>query len=137
MADTFHCTLVTPESQLLDEEVAYASVPAWDGLMGVAPGRAAVVAKLGDGPLRLDFKQGGSRYFFVGGGFLQIQQNRLTLLTTQATPAEEIVAKQAEEELRAAQQRKAVGDEAIDQRITDTERARTKVHLARQERVDR
>ena len=69
MAETLQCTLVTPSAQLLDEEITYASVPAWDGLIGIAPMRAPLLIKLEDGPLRLDFTQGGSRWFFVGGGF--------------------------------------------------------------------
>ncbi len=39
---TFRCKVVTPTASLLDEPVAYASVPAWDGLFGVLPGRAPI-----------------------------------------------------------------------------------------------
>lgn len=35
MAKTFHCKLITPMAKVLDEEVVYASVPAWDGMLGV------------------------------------------------------------------------------------------------------
>ncbi|HAI13510.1 MAG TPA: hypothetical protein DCM28_17515, partial [Phycisphaerales bacterium] len=51
MATSFQCTLVTPERQLVDQPVTYASIPAWDGLMGVEPQRAPLMIKLGAGAL--------------------------------------------------------------------------------------
>ena len=54
-ANSFQCRLITPTAKVLDEAVVYASVPAWDGLMGVLPNRAPIVAKLGLGELRLQF----------------------------------------------------------------------------------
>ena len=52
MAKTFRCKLVTPSSALLDGQVSYANVPVWDGLMGIQPGRAPILARLGLGELR-------------------------------------------------------------------------------------
>ncbi|NJL32365.1 MAG: F0F1 ATP synthase subunit epsilon, partial [Phycisphaerales bacterium] len=69
MADTFRCTLITPAQQVFDEEVTYVELPAFDGQMGIEPQRAPMVAKLGDGALRLDFARGESRWYFVAGGF--------------------------------------------------------------------
>lgn len=106
---TFHCRVVTPTAKLVDEEVTYASLPAWDGLMGVLPGRAPIVARLGLGELRLDFpettkagnKAGGSRGFLVEGGFVQMSSAGMMILAEKATPVEEISPQKAEEELRA------------------------------------
>ena len=130
MSHTFHCTLVTPEQKLLDEEVTYASVPAWDGLVGVAPSRAPMLIKLGDGPLRLDFTQGGSRYFFLGGGFAQMKDNRLSLLTAEAVPADQIVKSNAEADLKTARERQARSDDALDQKERDLNRARQLIHVS-------
>ncbi len=70
MADTFRCSLVTPERQVLDETVTYAHSrlsgrSAWMHL------RAPLLAKLGDGILRLEFVEGGTRWFFLAGGWLR------------------------------------------------------------------
>ncbi len=113
MADSFNCTVVTPERQVLDSAVTYASVPAWDGLTGVAPQRAPMLVKLGDGPLRLDFAAGGSRWFFVGGGFAQVKDNRLTLLTHETIPAEEIVRQDTQAALKEAEARVALTDDEV------------------------
>ena len=81
MPATFQCTIVTPQQPVLDKMVTYASIPAWDGQIGLAPKRAALLAKLGDGPLRLTDAHGNSSWFFLTGGFAQMKENRLTLLT--------------------------------------------------------
>lgn len=94
--------------------MAYASVPAWDGLFGVMPGRAPLVAELGVGELRLDFAQGGgkggSRSFVIDEGFAHIVANRLTILAKRAVPAESITAAEAQAELAEATARQPGGD---------------------------
>jgi len=130
MTDSLSVCLVTPSKQVLDEQVTYASVPAWDGQMGMAPRRAAIVMKLGDGPLRLDFAEGGSRWFFIAGGFAQMRNNRLTLLSDEAVGAEDIVAGNAQKDFEQAQQVKAVDDEQVAAKQRRIERARIMKHLS-------
>ncbi len=101
MAKTFRCKVVTPTASLLDEPVTYASVPAWDGLFGVLPGRAPILARLGIGELRLDSSEGSrSKSFFVEGGFVQMAGEQLTVLAERATPADKLTVSEAEAQLR-------------------------------------
>src|SRR5436309_715374 len=105
---SFRCRLITPAAQVLDDAAVYASVPAWDGLFGVMPNRAPIVAKLGLGELRIDFAdtgtaKGGSRAFLVEDGFVQMVNNRLTILAAKAFPVESLDAGQAERELAEAE----------------------------------
>lgn len=137
MAQTFQCMIVTPQRQVLDQRVAYASVPAWDGLVGVAPQRAPLLIRLGDGPLRLDppdDDQERSLWFFVGGGFAQMKDNRLTILADEAIPAEEISAEAARAALAAAGG-VAVADDEVQQRDRDLNRARHMLHVVEQAEV--
>lgn len=85
----------------------YASIPAWDGLFGVQPGRAALLARLGTGELRLDYADsakgaGGSRTFVLDGGFVKMAGEELTILAESAVAAETITVADAEAELKAA-----------------------------------
>jgi F-type H+-transporting ATPase subunit epsilon len=140
-ANTFRCRLITPVAKVLDEEVTYASVPGWDGLFGVLPGRAPVVAKLGVGELRLDFPdregaKGGSRAFLVEEGFVQMVNNRLTVLAARAVPLEGIDAGAAQSELAEAERRTlpesgALRAAAAQRREKDRAFARAKIRLAR------
>ena len=138
---SFRCKLVTPTAALVDDQVKYASIPAWDGLMGVLPGRAPILARLGLGELRLDFAdsekgEGGTRPFLVEDGFVKMANDQLTILAERATPAENLTMADAEAELKAAQvpvtastpQARAA---ELDKRSKDKERARAKMHMVK------
>jgi F-type H+-transporting ATPase subunit epsilon len=127
---TFHVTVVTPEEQVLEGDYQYVSIPAHDGQIGIAPKRAPLLVKLGDGPLRLDDANGETAWYFVEGGFAQMSADKLTLLTDKATPADEIDTEAARKALEEAKARAATDDEAIDRRLRDQDRARGKIHTA-------
>ncbi|HRP64217.1 MAG TPA: hypothetical protein PK400_13035 [Phycisphaerales bacterium] len=105
MAKTFRCSIVTPTRSILDENVTYASFPAWDGQQGVMAGQSPLLTRLGIGSLRLDFPEGGSRWFLIENGFAQVQGDKLALLTDVATPAETLSLQEAEAELAEANAR--------------------------------
>lgn len=125
MADTFHCTLVTPERQVFEQEAVYASIPAWDGQLGVAHQRAPLLAKLGDGALRVDDATGTSHWYFIAGGFAQMRENRLSLVANDAVPAGDVTRQSAEAQLSEALARQAITDEEVAKKHRDTERARS------------
>lgn len=127
----FQCVLVTPEKQLLDESITQAIVPAHDGLVGILPHRAPLLVKLGTGPLRIDLPDTSRRYFFVDGGIAQMRSGRLTILTTEAIPAEEVDAEAARAEYAQATASKAIDDKAFEQRQHRLERSRAMQNLAR------
>jgi len=139
---SFTCRVVTPAEQLLDEPVTYASVPLWDGLMGILPGRAPIVARLGIGELKLnvpDPDRGveASRSYFISGGFAQMAGDTLIILAENAEPAENLSESDAQAELAEAEARK-VSPDATDQ-AAESDRlraardaARWKVRLAKQ-----
>src|SRR6516225_9501482 len=95
------CVVVTPERALLDQEVDFVAIPMYDGELGVLPGRAALIGRLGPGELRTRHGQ-ETRRFFVDGGFAQVHDNVVTVLTPRALRAEEINPAAAEQALEAA-----------------------------------
>ena len=84
------CVVVTPERAVLDQVVEMVIVPMYDGELGVLPGRAPIIGRLGAGELRL--KSGGATVarYFVEAGFVQVQRNVVTILTARAVKAEEV-----------------------------------------------
>jgi len=88
MAKTFQCSLVTPQRQELEGEATYANLPAHDGQLGVMADHAPMLVKLGSGPMRLDMAEGSARRFALDGGFAQMRQNKLILITERATEVE-------------------------------------------------
>ena len=126
----FHCVLVTPEEQLLDEPVVQAIVPAHDGLVGILTDRAPLLVKLGTGPLRIDLAGGQRRYFFVDGGVAQMKDNHLTILSTEAVPASEVDAEAARAEYNEAAARRTADPKSAEDREHAMARARAKQQVA-------
>lgn len=130
MSSTFQCTLVTPEQQLLDQPVRYASIPAWDGQIGLMHNRAPLLVQLGDGPMRLELADGSTRTFFVAGGFAQMKDDRLSVLTSEAIESDEIDSQAATAALNEAQARRAFNDDEIRRRDRQLNRARAMLRLS-------
>ncbi len=139
---TFHCRVVTPTEKLIEGEMTYASVPAWDGLFGVLPQRAPLLARLGLGELKLhnaaqNSSLGGDQSFLIDGGFVKMADNCLTILAERAIPADQITLTDAEAELAEAEARQVPSDapdRAAQQKTIrrDLERAQMKVRMARE-----
>jgi F-type H+-transporting ATPase subunit epsilon len=127
---SFNCVVVTPEQQALDETVAQAIVPAYDGLVGILTDRAPLLVKLGTGPLRIDLANGQKRYFFISGGVAQMKDNRLTVLTDEAVPASEIDAETARAEYAEAAARRVTDDKSREERDRQMKAAKVKQEMA-------
>ena len=126
----FRCVIVTPEQQVLDESVTQAILPAHDGLLGILTDRAPLLAKLGQGPLRVDLAAGGTRNYYVEEGVAQMKDNLLTVLTNEATPADEIDAEAARAEYAEAVARRVTDAHGFEDRQRQMARARAKQQLA-------
>ena len=100
-ATELRLVLVTPETTLLDLAVSSLRFPLFDGQIGVLPGRAPLVGRLGVGALKFD-SASGSESYFIEGGFVQIKGSVVTLLTNKAIAAGEIDSSQASSDLEEA-----------------------------------
>lgn len=126
----FRCVVVTPEQQTLDESISQAIVPTWNGLIGILTDRAPLLVKLGVGPLRIDLSGGQRRTFFVDGGVAQMKDNKLTVLTQVAMPAEDIRAETARAELAEATAQRITDQKSFDDRQRKLNRARAMQQMA-------
>ena len=86
MAEPFTCTITTPEAQVFDAPVQSVTLPAHDGRMGVMRNHAPMMVELGEGELSIE---GTDRHeaktrFGIRGGFAQIKDNKLVVLTAAA-----------------------------------------------------
>jgi len=127
--DTFHCSVVTPERQVLDCESTSVVFPAHDGELGVLVDRAPLVCRLGIGVARIDCA-GETTHLYVDGGFAQVVNNRLTLLTQQAKKGSEIDRARAKESLDEAYKLPMLTDAEFESRQQAIRRAEVQLHLA-------
>jgi F-type H+-transporting ATPase subunit epsilon len=76
-------SVISPESVLFEGETDSVVAPAYDGEIGILTGHAPMMALLGKGTLRL----GGGQSFNVEGGFLQVVDNAVRVVTERASAA--------------------------------------------------
>lgn len=112
-----HLKIVTPEKLIFDEEVSQVNVPTELGILGILPNHSALMAKLVPGELTIK-KGSKDESLAVGGGFMQITANTLTIATDLATYATDIDEKAVEEAKKRAEQ-------ALEQKLSDEEMAET------------
>jgi len=109
MSNTLRCSIVTPEKSIFDDTCEQVVVPAHDGEVGIRPGHARFLARLGSGELRIT-SGGTTRGLYVEGGFVQVADDRVTVLTDNACEFEDIDVTEAEHDVELLQG-KMRGDE--------------------------
>lgn len=91
-------SVVTPEKTLLECNADSITVPLFDGAKGILVNHAPMIGGLGPGILQVG-TAGKSERFFVEGGFVQVDNNVVSVLTNVAMPLSDLNASQLEEKL--------------------------------------
>jgi F-type H+-transporting ATPase subunit epsilon len=100
--------VVSVERSLFEGEVEFMIATGAEGELGVLARHAPLMTILKPGPLRIQEIFGGpEQVLFVGGGFLEVLPDRVTVLADVAEHAEEISVERAEEARRRAQEKLA------------------------------
>lgn len=93
------CLVVTPEKTVFDAEATSVVLPLVDGEYGVMSGHTPVVARLGAGELRVQKTDGQLTVYYVEGGFVEVLDDTVALLSMHALPAEELSVERAQQQL--------------------------------------
>lgn len=130
MADskTFSCSVVTPEKVVLECDAVFVALPAHDGEIGLLRSRAPLVCKLAIGKLRVE-TESGMNVFYIDGGFAEMANNQLTVLTEDARRAEDLDRERVEKLLEDARAIEAHDVGAMRQREKAIERARAQMRV--------
>jgi F-type H+-transporting ATPase subunit epsilon len=104
----FPLRVVSVERSLFEGDVEFIIANGADGELGVLARHAPLMTILKPGPLRIQEVIGGpEQILFVGGGFLEVLPDRVTVLADVAEHADEISVERAEEARRRAQEKLA------------------------------
>jgi F-type H+-transporting ATPase subunit epsilon len=104
MAEKLSLEIVTPERQVLIEQVDDVVLPSVDGYMGVLPGHAPLLAQLDVG--EVSYLAGNQRHYLaVSGGFAEVLRKSVSILATTCERAEEIDVERARESKERAEGR--------------------------------
>ena len=104
MADAFDIEIATPERLLAREKAVRAQIPAKDGFIGVLPDHAPLLSELGIGALTYTTPSNQLFTLAVVGGFLEIKDNVVRVLSDVAEKGHEIDVSRAEQALKRAQE---------------------------------
>lgn len=106
MAESFTFEIVTPDKMLFSsEEVAYVGFKTLSGSMGIKARHLPVIATLDIAPMKLEFADGTKKEFAVCGGFLEMKDNKCTVLATIAEADADIDVARAEAARKRAEER--------------------------------
>ena len=103
----FPLRVVSVERSLFESDVDFMIANESDGELGVLAHHAPLMTVLKPGPLTIRVTGGEEQLLFVGGGFLEVLPDRVTVLADVAEHADEISVERAEEARRRAQEKLA------------------------------
>jgi len=124
MASTINVDIVSAEGEIHSGVATMVFVPAIQGELGIAPRHAPLLTMLKPGEIRVQTVEGEELSFYVGGGALEIQPQRVTVLADTAIRAHDLDEAQA----LAAKQR---AEEAMKGTIDDMSLAEAQAELLR------
>src|SRR5262245_628760 len=134
MADSLTCIVVTPEQTALEQKADFVALPLYDGEIGIAANHSPLIGRLGFGEMRI--KSGGTTsIYYVDGGFVQVADNVVSVLTSRAVPAKTLDAGAAEKQLAAATQKPGNRPELLAIRERAVAQAHAQLRAARRARL--
>ncbi len=133
---TIHLDIVTLERTVVSEDVDYISAPGIDGVLGILPRHEPLLTALSFGELH--YRKGDvESSFAIGGGFMEVRPDRVTVLADSADQAEEIDEARAEEARKRAREllsQKPEGDAEAARLEQAIRRAELQLRVARKDR---
>lgn len=125
MADKLHVDIVTVEGRRFKGDADFVIAPGSEGELGVLPRHVPLLTALSPGSVKVR-NDGEELLFFVGGGFLEVRPDQVTVLADAAERADDI------DEARAEEARRRAAD-LLQQKLSDADQAAASAALARAE----
>ena len=95
---TFKIKVVTYEEKVLEQEAEFVLVRTTEGDMGILPNHSPFIAGLSIGEMKIRLN-GKEEKYFVSEGLLEISNNVVTIIATEAIPADQLDVERAKKEV--------------------------------------
>jgi F-type H+-transporting ATPase subunit epsilon len=132
MPDLIQLDVVTPERRVVSERVESVTVPGLNGELGILPAHSPMISELATGVL--SYQQGGATHrLHVSGGFVEVNNDRVSVLAEVAELPEDIDAARARAEREQAEKTLnsfSGSDEDFEAARAQLERSMTRLQLA-------
>src|SRR3954469_3989043 len=126
MADekhTFHVDVVSAHESIYSGEARFVVLPGEAGELGIYPRHTPLITRVKPGSVRIEKPDGGEEFVFVAGGILEVQPNRVTVLSDTAIRGKDLDEEKANEA-------KAAAEEALKNAKSEIDIARAQSELA-------
>jgi F-type H+-transporting ATPase subunit epsilon len=120
---TIHVDVVSAHESIFSGEARFVALPGEAGELGIYPRHTPLITRVKPGSVRIVKADGGEEFVFIAGGILEVQPNRVTVLSDTAVRGKDL----DEEKATTA---KAAAEEALKNARTEIDLAKAQSELA-------
>ena len=121
--NTIHVDMVSAEELIFSGEARFVALPGEAGELGILPKHTPLITRIKPGSVRIELPNGDEEFVFVAGGILEVQPDRVTVLSDTAIRGKDLDDKKAEEA-------RAAAEEALKNAKSEVDLARAQSELA-------
>ena len=113
--NTIHVDVVSVEESVFSGEARFVALPGEIGELGIYPRHSPLITRIKPGSVRIEKADGGEEFIFVAGGILEVQPDRVTVLSDTAIRGKDLDEEKANEARAAAQEavRNAINEQEL------------------------
>lgn len=120
---TIHVDVVSAEESIFSGQAKFVALPGEAGELGILPGHIPLITRIKPGAVRIEKADGDEEFVFVAGGILEVQPDRITVLSDTAIRGHDL------DEAKASEARKQA-EEALKNAKSDLDLAKATSELA-------
>ncbi len=121
--NTIHVDVVSAEESIFSGEARFVALPGEAGELGIYPRHTPLISRIKAGSVRIEMADGSEEFVFVAGGILEVQPDRVTVLSDTAIRGKDL----DDEKANAA---KVAAQEAVKNAKTDLDLTKATSELA-------
>jgi len=95
--NTIHVDVVSAEESIYTGEARFVALPGESGELGIYPRHTPLITRIKAGSVRIETADGGEEFVFVAGGILEVQPDRVTVLSDTAIRGKDLDEEKAKE----------------------------------------
>ena len=103
-AHTLHVDVVSAHESIYSGEARFVVLPGEAGELGIYPRHTPLITRIKPGSVRIERPDGSEEFVFIAGGILEVQPDRVTVLSDTAIRGKDLDEEKANEARLAAEE---------------------------------
>jgi F-type H+-transporting ATPase subunit epsilon len=129
MSATIQIEIVSTEKSLYSGDATMVVAPGVSGELGILPQHAPLLTRIKPGVLKILMEDGNQDLFYVSGGVLEVQPEKITVLADVAERGDDLDEERAQQARQAAEEKLASATPDLDYATAQAELARAVAQL--------